>query len=61
MQIGWDATLMEHSKLCRRGIASWTVRCDTPPPAYAFPLTFGYQRFIIQKQTMSKTEAERRI
>eukprot|EP00971_Amphidinium_carterae_P280249 5563720-Amphidinium_carterae.1 len=39
---------MEHSKLCRRGVATWNVRCDTPPPAFAFPLTFGYQRYSMK-------------
>eukprot|EP00971_Amphidinium_carterae_P208097 4129199-Amphidinium_carterae.1 len=31
-----------------RGLATWNVRCEDPPPAYAFPLTFGYQKFSLK-------------
>eukprot|EP00971_Amphidinium_carterae_P156656 3105276-Amphidinium_carterae.2 len=47
-QIKWNATLMDHSKTCRRGMASWNVRSEHLPPAYAFPLTCGHQRFSMK-------------
>eukprot|EP00971_Amphidinium_carterae_P066386 1314701-Amphidinium_carterae.1 len=47
-QIKWEATLMEHSKMCRRGVATWNVRSEHAPPAYAFPLSCEHQRFSMK-------------
>eukprot|EP00971_Amphidinium_carterae_P098100 1940755-Amphidinium_carterae.1 len=38
-QMNWPASLMPHSKTCRKHAATWNIRADVPPPAEIFPLT----------------------
>eukprot|EP00971_Amphidinium_carterae_P156073 3094394-Amphidinium_carterae.1 len=50
---------MEHSKVCRKGTATWNVRCEDAPPAYAYPLSFGHQRVTTLKVLRAAKERVR--
>eukprot|EP00971_Amphidinium_carterae_P017283 341004-Amphidinium_carterae.1 len=58
-QIGWPATLMDFSKTCRKGLACWNVRAQSPPDAMAYPMCTGHHRFSVRIVDPSLTKSSR--
>ena len=43
----WDARIQPNSRRWFKGCTQWIVRAESPPPSYAFPIYFGYERRMV--------------